>query len=165
MNEWVGIFINQTKINKTVFFFAIGFMFILSVYSAFSPYKSGDYDRVVFEIFYFLSGIGLIFLVFMTALNANDLKNKRRVTVYLGILNSSVALGVIFFIGLTVGYGVKSNKEYRYEITIKDKSNTESVLNKTKIVMILSHHAILLMEDKTIIIPTADIVRISSSRK
>ncbi|SEM37141.1 hypothetical protein SAMN04515666_110169 [Bosea lupini] len=72
---------------------------------------------------------------------------------------------VVFIFGVCRGLYVKTSKESFVEILARDKGNVETLYKNSKIIMMLSHHAIFQTSDSIIVIPASDVVRITAGSK
>lgn len=72
---------------------------------------------------------------------------------------------VVFVFGCCRGLYVKTSKDSLVEIIARDKGNIETIYRESKIIMMLSHHAIFQNSDNVVVIPASDVVKITAGSK
>lgn len=154
----------QLKGKLKLVIIAVIFVFIVVFYGflAYEQYKSGNKTPFISELFNMLLALSILILVSMSVDYWVQIRDENRTT-----QNQNFAVGIfviisIYLLGVSYAFKVKSDTRNLKEIIIKDKSNIESVFKKTKIVIFLSHHVIFESDKKIYVVPSTDIVRISS---
>lgn len=165
-----GVFSDAMKIAQSegkskkigVIAVVLGIM-VYCLYPAYQFYKSG----LIFKLLYELSFMSTLLLVFIILLIAVDywkqISNGGRPTAVQNMVILVFVFASISLMGVAYGFRTKADESNRKDLITKDKSNTEMTYSKIRIVIFLSHHFVFEHENRIYIIPTGDIVRISSS--
>lgn len=129
---------------------------------AYEHFKAGRKDDVISEIANTASLLMFFITVYFVVDYAQQIRNEGRMTHNQTFAVITFSLIFVFLLGVSYGLNVKKDKTSLKEIITKDKSNSESTYKEAIIIMILSHHTAFQANGRSIIVPSGDVVRISS---
>lgn len=140
----------------------IGAYFIIP---AVNHYYSSEYIRMFSELFLLCVVAMFMITVYVLDHTITEYRNGIRISASSQAFNLILIISVLFLAGYAYGISIKASKKDVYELVIKDKSNSELILQKSRIIMHLSHHTIVESGGRLVVVPSGDIARISAPAK
>lgn len=162
LSDLISIIHSKSRLKYII----IGGLYLLIIVSqsikSYEFFRRGATDSGAYEIINAMLALSALTLIYMIADYWKQIRIENRFT-----SNQNFAIAVFFIItiqllGLSYGYRLKSQNKDLKQIHLKDKSNVEYVFPNSKIVIFLSHHVVFEADKKIHVVPSADVIRISS---
>jgi hypothetical protein len=164
MSDYIKIIQSKDKSKYIVISFIVLSIVIMSSILAYNRYIENDIYRMLYELVVMFLFLSILMLIFMLVDYWVQIRDGGKLTMGQNFAIGLFSVITILLMGFSYGLNIKSDKDNFKDLIVKDKSNSESVFGKIKIVIFLSHHFIFEHESKIYIIPATDVVRISSSK-
>lgn len=160
--KWASQKDKATTILLTIVISQIVFFAAFLLFEYYYTDRQQIWASAYFSLSVFITSISFLLLTGLISDFRKDLANitgRRLAIVVLLVVACATVVGKAF------GVSVRDAKGVSQQITIRDRTNKESIFENAKIVMILSHHIIFNHDGRVYTFPSADVTQITSGKR
>lgn len=147
----------------SIFIVIFGLAILFSI-QLLPQYYAGNFSGIIKSVYLLFASIMIIISVVIITNHFNKIKSGNAILSSMSSWEASLIIGTVYILGYSYGFYIKGSNDKLHDIVVKDKSNFKTIYDNSNIILILSHHAIFEQGINVIVIPTADIVRIRTSK-